>query len=32
MYTHKPWTLWFEKLGLMSDDERRKRPHQDIRR
>ena len=32
MYTHKPWTIWFEKLGLMSDDERRKRPHQDIRR
>ena len=32
MYTHKPWTIWFEKLGGMSDEEKKKRPHQDIRR
>ena len=32
MYTHKPYTHWFEKLGGMSDEEKRQRPHQDIRR
>jgi hypothetical protein len=32
MYTHPPFKKWFEFLGPMSEEEKRKRPHQDIRR
>ena len=32
LYTHKPFVQNFENLGVMSDEEKQTRPHQDIRR